>query len=172
MALLCETVTGRSMAELLTARDRASAGDLVELRLDGVADLDVAAALHGRSRPAVVTCRPTWEGGRFDGSEEERRAILSRALALGAEFVDVEWRAGFDEVIAQDRSRIVLSSHDFTGIPADLDDRVRRMRAAGAGHIKIAITASSLTDTLRLTRIAKGGNAIVIGMGEAGVPSR
>jgi 3-dehydroquinate dehydratase / shikimate dehydrogenase len=128
--------------------------------------------LHRRSRPAVVTCRPTWEGGRFDGSEEERRAILSRALTLGAEFVDVEWGAGFDEVIAQDRARIVLSSHDFSGIPADLDDRVRRMRAVGAGHIKIAITTSSLTDTLRLTRIARGGNAIVIGMGAAGVPSR
>ena len=29
MALLCETVTGRSMAELTTARDNATAGDLV-----------------------------------------------------------------------------------------------------------------------------------------------
>ena len=57
MALLCETVTGRSMAELLAARDRATAGDLVELRLDGVVDLDVAAALHGRSRPAVALSR-------------------------------------------------------------------------------------------------------------------
>src|SRR5690349_4296748 len=160
-SLLCETVTGRSMADLLTARDTATAGDLVELRLDGVVDLDVAAALHGRSRPAVVTCRPTWEGGRFDGSEEERRTILSRALSLGAEYVDVEWRAGFVDVIAQDRARIVLSSHEFSGIPADLDDRVRDMRAVGAGHIKIAVTVSSLTDTLLLTRIADGGNAIV-----------
>ncbi|HEY1303705.1 MAG TPA: type I 3-dehydroquinate dehydratase [Vicinamibacterales bacterium] len=171
-SLLCETVTGRSMAELLTARDRATIGDLVELRLDGVVDLDVAAALHGRSRPAVVTCRPTWEGGSFAGSEEERRGILSRALALGAEFVDVEWRAGFDDVIGQDRTRIVLSSHDFDGIPSDLDERARRMRAVGTGVIKIAITAGRLTDTLRLRRIAEGGRAVVIGMGEAGVPSR
>ena len=172
MALLCETVTGRSLAELLTGRDNATAGDLVELRLDGVADLDVAAALHGRSRRVIVTCRPTWEGGAFNGSEEERRRILMQALTLGADFVDVEWRAGFDEVIGHAPSRIVLSSHDFDGVPADLDDRARQMRAAGTGFIKIAVMASRLSDTLGLPAIAKGGNAAVIGMGEAGVPSR
>jgi len=86
--------------------------------------------------------------------------------------VDVEWRAGFDEVIRQAPSRVVLSAHDFEGIPPDLDDRVRRMRAAGTALIKIAVTTRRLTDTLGLTRIGKGGNAVVIGMGEAGVPSR
>ena len=171
-ALLCETVSGRSMAELTTARDNATAGDLIELRLDGVADLDVAAALHGRRRRVIVTCRPTWEGGAFDGSEEERRRILSQALTLGAEFVDVEWRAAFDEVVGQAPSRIVLSSHDFDGVPADLDERARQMRKVGTGFIKIAVNASRLTDTLGLLSVAKGGNAIAIGMGEAGVPSR
>ena len=142
------------------------------MRLDGVAELDVAAALHGRSRRVIVTCRPTWEGGAFDGSEEERRRILMQALTLGADFVDVEWRAGFDDVIGHAPSRIVLSSHDFDGVPADLDDRARQMRAVGTGFIKIAVMASRLSDTLGLPAIAKGGNAAVIGMGEAGVPSR
>ena len=56
-------------------------------------DVDVAGALGGRRHPVIVTCRPTWEGGRFDGSEEERRGLLVQAARLGAEFVDVEWRA-------------------------------------------------------------------------------
>jgi 3-dehydroquinate dehydratase/shikimate dehydrogenase len=178
-ALLCETVTGRSMAELLTARDQATHGDMVELRLDGVADVDVAGALEGRRVPAVVTCRPVWEGGRFEGSEDVRAGILTRALELGAEFVDVEWRAaatstgaGFDAVIRRDPARVVVSSHDFDGMPADLDDRVKAMRSLGAGAIKIAVTSSRLTDTLPLKEIAAKGDAIVIGMGEAGVPSR
>src|SRR5262245_41975612 len=138
-ALLCETVTGRSMAELVAARDGATHGDMVELRLDGVADLDVAGALQGRRVPAVVTCRPTWEGGRFDGSEEARAAILSRAIELGAEFVDVEWRAiaesngvDFASLVRRDPARIVVSSHDFDRVPADLADRVRAMRSVGA----------------------------------------
>ena len=54
MTRLCETVTGTSMRELLAARDAAAVGDMVELRLDGVADLDVAGALQGRRAPAEI----------------------------------------------------------------------------------------------------------------------
>ena len=78
------------MADLRAARDAAVA-DMVELRLDGVRDLDVAGALANCSRPVLATCRPEWEGGRFTGSEEERHRILSQALDHGAQFVDVEW---------------------------------------------------------------------------------
>jgi len=171
-ARLCETVTGATMRELLEARDAATAGDMVELRLDGVRDLDVDGALHGRRVPAVVTCRASWEGGRFDGSEDERRRILLRALAAGAEFVDVEWRARFDDVIAQDPSRAVVSFHDFTGVPAGLPDRVAAMRRTGAGTIKVAYAARRLCDTLPLRAIAAEKDAVVIGMGDPGVPSR
>src|SRR5687767_8010701 len=96
-SLLCETVTGDTMAQLLAARDGAGAADMVadmvELRLDGVQDLDVARALHGRRAPVIVTCRPTWEGGRFDDGEDARRRVLEQALAAGADYVDVEWKA-------------------------------------------------------------------------------
>jgi 3-dehydroquinate dehydratase / shikimate dehydrogenase len=177
-ALLCETVTGRSMAELVAARDSATHGDMVELRLDGVGDLDVAGALQGRRVPAVVTCRPTWEGGQFDGAEDDRARILARALELGAEFVDVEWRAtttsngDFAALVRRDPARVVISSHDFEGVPNDLDARVRAMRSVGAGSIKVAVSVSRLTDTLQLKHIGAAGDAVVIGMGEAGVPSR
>ena len=174
-SLLCETVTGDTMAALVSARDGAAAGlraDIVELRLDGVRDLDVERALHGRRGPVIVTCRPTWEGGGFAGSEEERKAILRRAVTAGAEYIDVEWKAAFDDLVHTDTAKVVLSSHDFTGVPADLCPRVRAMRATGASVIKVAVTAARLSDTLPLLEIAKGGDAVVIGMGEAGVPTR
>src|ERR671930_2397972 len=120
-SLLVETVTGRTMAELIAARDAVTRADLVELRLDGVEDVDVAGALRGRSRPVIVTVRPTWEGGRFEGREETRKGLLRQALDGGAEYVDVEWRAGFADLIARDTRRVVVSSHDFQGVPADLD---------------------------------------------------
>src|SRR5688572_8534983 len=99
--LLCVTVTAPTMAELCRRRDEAAEADLVELRLDSVSDPDVARALAGRRRPVVITCRPRWEGGGFNGSEEERRHILADALALGAEYVDIEWRARFDDLVSQ-----------------------------------------------------------------------
>ncbi len=170
--LICETVTGRSMAELLAARDACRVGDLVELRLDGVVDLDVAGALKARQRPVVVTCRPVWEGGRFNGSEESRAAILGQALDLGAEYVDVEWRAGFAALVRAHRSRVVLSSHDFDGVPVDLLDRARAMRSLETALIKVAVMPSGLRDLAALRAVALGGPAIVIGMGGAGLPSR
>ena len=179
MSLLCETVTGDSMEQLLAARDAAVAADMVELRLDGVKDLDVDRALAGRRGPVIVTCRPAWEGGRFDGSDEARQGILARALRAGADFVDVEWTAlrladasRFDDLVQANRSRVVLSSHDFAGVPTDLATRVRAMRASGAAVIKVAVTAARLSDTLPLRAVATKGDAVVIGMGDAGVPSR
>ena len=169
---LCETVTATTMAELIAARDAASAADLVELRLDGVERPDVAGALAGRTRPVIVTCRAQFEGGRFQGSEEERRQLLEQALAGGAEYVDIEWQAGFADLIARDPARVVVSSHDFAGVPADLVDRVRAMRATGAGTIKVAVMTRRLEETLPLRAIGRDGRAVVIGMGDAGVTTR
>jgi 3-dehydroquinate dehydratase/shikimate dehydrogenase len=172
LSLLCETVTGTTTRELVAARDAATRADMVELRLDGVTDPDVGQALHGRRVPVIVTCRPTWEGGRFDGTEEERRRLLRSALESGAEHVDIEWRADFADLIRTYSQRVVVSSHDFSGVPGDLCGRARAMRATGAAVIKVAITAERLSDTLPLLEIAKGGDAVVIGMGDAGMPSR
>jgi len=164
------------MAELRRRRDAIVDADLVELRLDGVADLNVAGALSGRGRPAIVTCRPTWEGGAFAGSEEERQRLLGEALDLGAEYVDVEWRAGFTELIHAGRERIVLSSHDFDAVPADLVDRARAMHATGAGVLKIAVRTRCLADCIPLLEVgATCGRDLrlaLIAMGPHGIASR
>lgn len=175
--LLCTTVTARSTAELRQRRDTVAGADLVELRLDTVADPNVAAALAGRRKPVIVTCRARAEGGQFAGSEEERRRILSEALALGAEYVDVEWRSAFDDVIAQTGGRrIVLSFHDFGAVPDDLPAVAQAMRATGAEVIKIAAKATRLSDCLTLLDLAGAigsqGSIVLIGMGEPGLTTR
>jgi 3-dehydroquinate dehydratase/shikimate dehydrogenase len=157
---------------LVDARDAAADVDLVELRLDGVADVSARGAINGRRRPVIVTCRPWWEGGRFDGAEERRRQLLIEALDAGAEYVDVEWAAEFTDVIARDPRRVVVSSHDFGGVPADLVSRAAAMRRLGASMIKIAITAVRLSDVVPLMEIARDDDAVVIAMGDAGLPSR
>src|SRR5262245_31786700 len=166
---LCVTVTAPTMAELRRRRDEVAGADLVELRLDSVNDPNVAGALEGRRLPVVVTCRPAWEGGEFKGAEEERRRILKDALTAGADYVDVEWRAGFTDLIEQSSGRrVVLSMHDFSGVPADLTERAQAMRATGAAVIKLAVTTSHLSDCLPLfdlgAQIGRHGT-VLIGMG-------
>jgi 3-dehydroquinate dehydratase/shikimate dehydrogenase len=173
MARICETVTATTMAAMRSGRDRSTA-ELVELRLDGVTDLDVAAALADRKKPVIVTCRPVWEGGAFAGSEETRLRLLAQAIALGAEYVDVEWRADRSGLPTNPRTEIVLSHHVFDGMPADLESRVSAMRTdAAGGVIKVAAATRTLTDCVNLRRLTSGSDRqIVIGMGAAGVISR
>src|SRR5581483_11691235 len=174
---VCVTVTAPTMAELRRRRDEVADADLVELRLDSVADPDVAGALAGRRRPVVITCRPAWEGGQFRGSEEERSRLLADALARGAEFIYVEWRARFDQLIAgSGGKRIVLSAQDFDMVTIDLEARVHAMKSTGAEVVKLAVKTTRRTDCLRLLEIGaearQHGGLVLIGMGEFGVATR
>lgn len=174
---LCVTVTAATTAELRQKRDAVTDADLVELRLDLVSDPSVAGALAGRRGPVIVTCRPLWEGGGFKGSEEERKHILAEGLSLGAEYVDVEWRARFDDLIARAGGRrIVLSTHDFHSVPTDLSARVHAMRSTGAEVVKVAAAATSLSDCIPLLDLGaqsgKDGGLVLIGMGDYGLATR
>ena len=172
---LCATVIAETTSALRARRDAQAGADLVELRLDTVADPDVAGALADRAQPVVVTCRPAWEGGAFAGSEVERRRILLDACRLGAEYVDVEQRAEFAAELLDVRGGrgVVLSFHDFDGVPADLEARYRSLRATGAEVVKIAATAGSLAEALRVARLGSDGEPrVLIGMGAAGIPTR
>ncbi len=162
------------MAELRHRRDQVHGADLVELRLDGINDLDVAGALSGRRLPVIVTVRPTWQGGRFDGDEVARVALLEQAWTLGAEYVDVEDGAAEALMRLSRGARIVRSYHDFAGLPADAADRLRRLLASGAEVVKFAALAHQLADVVTLAELARPaqGRAVVIGMGPCGAASR
>ncbi len=178
MADLCIVVGAQTLAELRDRRTRAeSQADLVEIRLDTVADPDVAGALAGRTGRVIVTCRAAWEGGYFRGTEEERLRLLGQAWTAGADFVDVEWAArdAAPWIAGTRGERLIFSSHDFGGVPGDLQARHRAMCQSPAAVAKIAVTASSLGDTLRLRDLARSSSdrpQVLLAMGPAGVVTR
>ncbi len=175
--LVCESVRAETTAQLVAARDACRVADLVELRLDGMASPEVAQALAGRRTPVVVTCRAGWEGGAWTGDETTREQLLETALRAGAEFVDVEWLAPWRPAFVERwRERVVLSWHDFGGVPADLVARVRDMARAGAAVVKVAVAVRRLRDldallTLR-RELPQDQRLVIIGMGEPGLLSR
>ncbi len=175
---VCAVVGAATMEELRRARDDVSPrADLVELRLDAAARPDPAAALQGRTRPVVVTCRPAWEGGGFTGSEAERLDILRRAWTLGADAVDIEARAEGAPAFLRETGgvRVVLSVHDYAGVPADLTDRLHSMASTPAAVIKVAVQAHRLTDCdaiFGMARMIPGRRFIGIAMGASGVTTR
>lgn len=177
-ARVCMVATGTTMEELRRSREAAERADIVELRLDFVDRPDVAGALAGRRTPVIVTCRAQWEGGRFTGSEDERRRILEAAVDQGAEYVDVEAASSFaGALIARRGGRgIVVSEHAFAAPPADISRRFAALRRTGAEIAKLAVQVDSLSQMLPMFEIepepGNGHGRVLIAMGTAGLASR
>ena len=172
---ICVTVVGKDVDAIRRARAAAEAdADLVELRMDSMERPDPAAALAGRRKPAIVTCRPTREGGMFAGAEEERLRILWNAHEAGAEFVDVEVDASVRPLIEARAGRgVVVSKHDFAGTPADAAEVMNRLRAAGGDVAKLAARTETFSDLTMLLSLARPDrHSIVIGMGATGLITR
>jgi 3-dehydroquinate dehydratase-1 len=156
--------------------------DLVELRLDHirmpVAD-QIKDFLFVFFPKAVVTVRPTSEGGRFEGGEKQRVALL-RDLAEGKPaFVDVELATVESAPLLEKSLRsstTIVSWHDFEGTPS-IDELAARARAAMAhGDIaKIVSTARTSEDSERILSLYDTFDherLIAFCMGAPGIGSR
>jgi 3-dehydroquinate dehydratase/shikimate dehydrogenase len=168
-------VFGRDAEAVRRARTEAEVqADLVELRLDFMERPDAAAALQGRRKPAIVTCRPLREGGLFDGAEEERLRILADAHAHGAEFIDLEWDAEAGALMHSRRGRgVVVSRHIFEGTPSAAAGIIDMLRATGAEVAKLAVMTERVSDLRSLLLGARDdGSSVLIGMGSAGIATR
>jgi len=174
MTEICITVTGADGKAIQQARRAAEAdADLTELRLDLMDRPDPDAALAGRTKPAIVTCRPQREGGRFHGSEDERLRILRRAHELGAEFIDLEWDADAGALIRDRAGRgVIISRHIFSGTPADAPAILDDLRSRGGDVAKLAVMTDAFTDLLPLLTARRDASSVVIGMGGAGLATR
>lgn len=129
--------------------------------------------------PLLLTCRARSEGGVHAVTLREKRLIF-RALMPFVSYIDIELRraAGYSDVIAEAKKAgvgVIVSYHDFKATPgaARLSRIIRQGRACGADAVKIAATANSREDILRLTATLLGQrNLIVIAMGPLGAATR
>jgi 3-dehydroquinate dehydratase / shikimate dehydrogenase len=174
---LTEETTGALVARMASL---STVADLFEIRADFARDLDLPALKQAATVPLLFTCRPESEGGRWpDADAVGRRGLLSRAVLQGFDLVDVEARAGFDDVVASKAGRgLVLSWHDFDGTPNDLDAIYEAMAARRPDVVKIAVTARSIADLGRLLAFASrvagtaGPRLVALAMGPLGTASR
>ncbi len=138
--------------------DLAAVADLFEIRGDMILDLDLLTILRSRTKPLLFTCRSAREGGRWADTEAKRRSVLLEAVKRGFDYVDVEYRADFlDVIIEKSGNGLVLSYHDLEGTPEDLDELYARMCAKGADIVKIAVTPRSIADVGRLLELHPAG---------------
>jgi 3-dehydroquinate dehydratase I len=152
-------------AQVIRAHDPLA--DLVELRADHLRDVspaqvvallsDMQAALV--DIPILFTNRSAAEGGAWAGTEAERIALISAAIASDQlAWVDVEWAteaiARVDLLTQAETAGVdvIISAHDFGATPADsaLDSVLADLISAGGDAAKLAVTAQTPDDALRL----------------------
>jgi 3-dehydroquinate dehydratase/shikimate dehydrogenase len=180
MIEICVSLTEETTAAVIDRMaDLAEAADLFEIRGDFVADLDLLTILRAKTRPLLFACRAASEGGRMEDGDPRRRLALLEAVKRGYDYVDVEYRSGLRDVMAEMSGRgLVVSYHDLEGTPADLDGLYAAMGEAGADYVKIAVTPRSIADVGRLldlaARAARGGGKplVPVAMGPLGLPTR
>ncbi len=183
---ICVTIAASSpikMTSTLTTALRNS--DYAELRLDFLDPEQIPSCLNSvkkHLKRCVCTLRPSWEGGKFRGSEEERISILKLIAEFGPHLLDVEYKTiernkKLQQYLKNARTNLLVSWHDFSRTP---DDKILRSIAKKmlkfSNHIKIVTTARAINDTMRLLalyyKVPKGTDLIAFAMGDYGRMSR
>jgi 3-dehydroquinate dehydratase/shikimate dehydrogenase len=147
---------------------------LIELRLDFLAKApDFKRLLDHKPCALVATVRRPQDGGRWPGTEEERRMLLRQAIVGGFDWVDVETDIAEQVRRFKDVKRIV-SYHNLREVPADLEQIHERMCQQDADVVKLAVTAQHPVDNLRLLKLVQKAPkpTVAFCMGDLGIPSR
>src|SRR5262249_13509633 len=138
----------REQALRLATRAAMAGADWIELRLDRwPPDADLGALIGSIRLPVLVAIRTVDDGGAFRGSQAERRELFGRALAAGAQGIDLEHWEPWTPSVGRNRLRLMVRSyHALAGVPKDLDAIHDRLFDVQGTVGKLAVTAHDLAD--------------------------
>lgn len=148
--------------------------ELVELRLDYIGRaVNLGRLMNDRPGPIVLTVRRREDGGRWTKSEQDRLMLLRSAIVAGAEYVDIEVDVA-SQIPRYGSTKRIISYHDFSGTPDNLEEIHAAMAEEDADIVKIATMANSFADNIRMFNLIKNAKVPTIGlcMGEIGMVTR
>lgn len=148
--------------------------DIIELRLDCV-DQPNDVSLENFPRPLIVTFRPSEQGGHRDLTRTERLAFWNSQTPHDNIWWDIE--ADLIQDLSPDWSRVIVSHHNFSGVPSELDQIYERMAQTPARILKVAVQANDVIDCLPVFQLIDRArrddrDIIAIAMGNAGIATR
>src|SRR5207237_9901437 len=147
---------------------------MMELRLDFLAKApDFKRLLANKPCPMIATVRRPQDGGRFSGSEDERRMLLRQAIVGGFDWVDLETDVA-DDIRRFRNVKRIISYHNLREVPPNLEEIHATMCQQDADVVKIAVSAQRPTDNLRVLKLLQNAPkpTVAFCMGDLGIPSR
>lgn len=159
--------------------------DLIEWRADFLPQATImqAAPLIFEKFSAfdlIFTIRTAREGGNLDIPIEDYVEINRQMLKFNPTYIDLEYFSYPKslEILSDFKKQIVLSYHNFTEMPADLNERMIEMLEQETALIKLAIMPQNNADVLDLMSLTSkmtekyGRKFVTMAMGDRGRLSR
>tara|TARA_R110002072_G_scaffold228234_12_gene385418 strand:+ start:65809 stop:67314 length:1506 start_codon:yes stop_codon:yes gene_type:complete len=180
MAKIIASVLARSQGQVLEqARKAAMLGaDWMELRLDvWPIQESLEAVIDAIRLPVLVACRTPEDGGSFRGTLTARRELLTHALQVGAQGLDLEqWETWTPSAGRTGLKLRIRSFHSFTGVPKELH-RIRDELSTPGTVVKLVVTAHDLADAAPVLELLQETNqaeqpTVAFAMGRTAWPTR
>ncbi|MCD8351740.1 MAG: type I 3-dehydroquinate dehydratase [Planctomycetaceae bacterium] len=175
--MICISVSAESVHDFLRNLEKAGSepADAHELLLDSIQEpFDVEELVKASSRPVVAVCRSRREGGSFQGDDDTRRAILLRAAAAGAAYVEAE-AVDIPHLSGKiGRTTLIAALYDFHGTPDNLIRRIKDLAELPADWVKFCVTCRRPLDSVRTLGAIQTASKPCIGMamGDEGLVTR
>ena len=158
--------------------------DYVEVRFDflKIEQIPIVLEIIKKDLNRIVcTLRPKTEGGKFEGKEKERIAIIKLIAEYSPFLLDIEFNTLkknplLRKYLKSTKTKLLVSWHDFKKTPTSLDlkKKINQMSKMST-NLKIVSTAKSTEDSTRMLELysKKGKNSLIsFAMGDFGKISR
>lgn len=148
-------------ADLLNAARQA---DLVELCLDRfIKTPDVGELIAGLDKPVLISCRRRKDGGNFEGTEEERLALLREALTARPAIIELELDIAAQIPRTSGTKRLIAVNRPFRAV-TDIAALQQQAMQVGADVLKV-VWPGVLLDSLEpvLAAMQQGPKPPIVG---------
>jgi len=165
--MICISVTpeSRQLAKV-DIYNAANQCDLVEVCLDRLhKEPDVKDMISGCKKPVLISCRPPHEGGKFDGTEEERLALLRQAIIAGPDYVELDPVSAM-KIPRFGKTQRVVSFASLTRPLNDVEEAFEEATRCKADIVKFTWPTETLESAWPLLAVASQKRVLpVVGLG-------
>jgi 3-dehydroquinate dehydratase/shikimate dehydrogenase len=170
--MICISINQESrrlaLADMLNAAPQC---DLLEIRLDRFGKApEIGELLARKPRPVIMSCRRPQDGGHWDGTEEERLAILRQCIIAKADYAEIELDVA-DQVRPFPPCKRVIAYTNLSETPPDIAEVFKEAREKHPDVIKLTTLARTPEEAWPLVQILATTTipTVVVGLGRPGL---
>jgi 3-dehydroquinate dehydratase/shikimate dehydrogenase len=170
--MICISISQESRRLALV--DMLNAGpqcDLLEVRLDRFGKApELGELLAAKPKPVIMSCRRPRDGGLFDGSEEERLALLRQCIISKADYVEIELDVA-DQIRPFPPAKRVISYTNRSQTPSNIAEIYAQAQTKSPDVIKLTTLAQTPEEAWPLVQLLAHPPVptVVVGLGPPGV---